>query len=128
MVLNASLKRLMLNQVKTVLLTPPVKLIQFFDKDDISLANIPYTDIVEKSGLQYWFQQNSSDILSSSILAPGGVVAKFKIDGQDGMTLIPDAITGTVGNYASNADIKFNNTTWVTYSLVKLNSLYFFIR
>lgn len=126
MIVHEKIKILMLDEARVALLAPPVKHINFFDKDDVPLANIPYTDI-QKIGSQYWFQQNGN-ILSSSVLAPGGVVAKFKIDGQDGITLIQNAIQGTVGNMTSNADIKFNNTTWITGSPVQLNRLYFFIK
>jgi len=125
--IDTQIKTIMLDRVKTVLLTPSIKVIQFFDKDDINLSNIPFTNIVKRSSAQYWFQQNNLDILLSSVLI-SGVVTKFKIDGQDGMTLIPNAITGTVGDYGSVADIKFNNTTWVVGSSVKLTRLYFFIR
>ena len=125
--IDTQIKTIMLDLVKTVLLTPSIKVIQFFDKDDINLSNIPFTNIVKRSSAQYWFQQNNLDILLSSVLI-SGVVTKFKIDGQDGMTLIPNAITGTVGDYGSVADIKFNNTTWVVGSSVKLTRLYFFIR
>lgn len=126
MKVNSLLQRLMLDQVSIVLLASPNKLIKFFDKDDNLLANIPYVAIDSA----YYFHQSSdpSNFILSAAASLSGVAAKFSIDGKDGMTLIPNAIQGTVGNYTSNADIKFNNTTWVAYSLVKLNRLYFFIR
>lgn len=117
----------MLDEVERVLLAAPLQLIKFADKDDILLANIPFNNIFTKDTDQYWFRIGASIVLSAAVIA-SGVVTKFKIDGQDEMTLIPDAITGTVGNIGSGADIKFNNTTWVIGSSVKLNSLYFFIR
>jgi len=91
------------------------KKIQFFDVNDILLANLPFYELViSLNGEYYIFSSGSINgfTLRGDIIA-SGIVSKFSIDGLNASSILtPNIITGTVGNVSSGRDLICNRINW----------------
>jgi hypothetical protein len=135
MQINSNLLTLMLDEVKTSLLSAYIpsdqRGIRFYDSGDILLGRLGYTDIqpIPGSEIRYGFQSNGDWVLKSAVIT-GGAVSNFKIAGDyyNGTTheIIDDIIKGSAGPVGS--DIRFNNGVWTVSSIMTLSSLSFYIK
>jgi len=133
--INSNLLMLMLDEVKTSLLSSSIPVdergIRFYDSSDILLGKFAFDDIQSVAGpeIRYGFKVNGSWSLKSSVIT-SGTVDNFKITGDyyNGITheIIDGIIKGSAGSLGS--DIRFNNVNWTVNSIITLNSLYFYIK
>lgn len=90
------------------------KKIHFFDDSDTLLCSMVFDSIETVqtgSRVSINFKYNSSSSLASRAVN-SGVISKFRIQGLDPVTglLADEAVRGTVGNLASQADVRLNRT------------------
>jgi len=106
------------------------KLIVFKDDSGITLAEMPFDELESiGSDAQYRFKAlDGSYSLKASVITSGRV-AEFSIDGEN--PAIPGQVTalsGTVGGYGSNSDIRFNRRDWSESGVITLNNLTLILR
>ena len=102
------------------------KIIQFFDVNDVLLANMAFNSLVISNNGEYYIFTSGSingKVLRGDIVA-SGIVSKFSIDGLNASSVLtPNIITGTVGSVSSGRDLLCNRISWSAGRIITWSEL-----
>ena len=106
-------------------------LIEFFDLDGDNLCNLAFKEIEKvesSSNATYRFVSIDDSYTLKGVSIDSGTVSSFKIRGYDSDESGNEYIVvGTVGSLASNADLKFNITTWQVGTYITIENFDFIL-
>lgn len=102
------------------------KIIQFFDVNDVLLADMPFEELVISSNGEYYIFSSGSisgSFLRGEVIATG-IVSKFSIDGLNASSVLtPNILTGTVGTVSSGRDLLCNKINWTIGKVITWSEL-----